>query len=444
MKHRVRSYVFRLSLLAREAAPSRMLRSVGYLTAASCLNAGLGILFWVIAARRLDIGEVGSGAAAISLAALLANFSTLGMGLALTRHRHADPDKFASLLGGTLVMVSALSFLIAGGASLVLPILGHLLGGLPGLEPQWLMVGIIAGAWCGIMDALAIAEGDAKAVLLRNGVTNLVRLALLATVVADGTDLFATSAFALAISLPLAAWRRRNIVAHMVRIRPRVQLAFVRYALGHYAVTWIFNTPQYLVPVLTLAVLGPRVAGAVVLAWNGAFILSTVGDAAASALVAEGARDPKHVGAAHRRIAAIVGAVLLCLVPVALVAASFLPLVFGARFDETAVTAFRLFALASLPYLVVTTAVGRLRVEAAPGLILVIATTSGLLTCLLIVLLAGLGGAAPGWAYLLANLVAAIPAAWLVIRDRAPGVGKRATLVPRHEIDIPESVGVLK
>lgn len=393
------------------AAPGGMLRAVVHLTGADALSAGLGVLIWVVAARQLELEEIGAAAAVISLAALLGNVSTLGLGLALTRYRHLDHQAYPALLGGSLLTATGLGALLAVGTIVVITPFVREGQSAAALDPVWLLVMVVSGSWCGILDAVAIAEEDAVAVLIRTGLVSVLRVVLLVAVVTSGRAMFVSAAAATAVSVLPAAWRRRVILSRALRVRPRVPRAFLTYTLRHYVVTWIFNAPTYLLPIITLSVLGARVAGSIVLGWSGAFLLSSVGDAAASALVAQGSRQPIDVGAAHRRIVLFVGPVLLLMVAAALLGADLLPLVFGARFDAAAILAFRLFALAAIPYLAVTTAVGRLRVTERTPMLLLIATTSGILTCAAIAWLEPWAGAAsPGWAYLAANCVAGVPA----------------------------------
>lgn len=395
----------------RAAAPGGMLRAVVHLTGADALSAGLGVLIWVVAARQLELAEIGTAAAVISLAALLGNVSTLGLGLALTRYRHVDQAAYPALLGGSLLIATGLGALLAAGT--IVLIAPFVLEGqsAAALDPAWLVLMVVGGSWCGILDAVAVAEGDAVAVLLRTGLVSILRVVLLVAVVTSGRAMFVSAAAAVAVSVLPAAWRRRVVLYRALLVRPRVPRTFLTYTLRHYFVTWIFNAPTYLLPIITVSVLGAHVAGSIVLGWSGAFLLSGIGDAAAAALTAEGSRQPTEIGMAHRRIMLFVSPVLVLSVGAALLGADLLPLLFGARFDATAILAFRLFALAAIPYLAVTTAVGRLRVAERTPLLLLIAAGSGILTCAAISWLEPWAGAAsPGWAYLAANCAAAVPA----------------------------------
>jgi O-antigen/teichoic acid export membrane protein len=417
----------------RGRAPLRSLRSISYLVASNGLSAGLGILIWVAAARRLELAAIGAAAIAISIAALLANVSTLGLGMALTRHRHGDNDAFPGLLGGSLVLVTVTALTLSVGAS-VLIAAAHTAGASDlFLEPVWLTIAVIATAWCGLFDAVAIAEGDARAVMARSAATNLLRLVLLLIVVTDGRGMFVTAALAMSASLLVSAAMRRVTLRRVLHARPCLPRWLVAYALRHYLVTWIFNTPLYLVSVITGAVFGSAAAGSINLAWNSAFLLSTVGDATATVLLAEGARAPLGLDAAHRRLVSIVGVSMVAMVAVAVAGADLLGLVFGQRFDDVAVLSFRLFALAAIPYLFVTTAVARLRIERRPRLLVLLAVISGLGTCVGIVVLSRLAGvSSAGWAYLLASAAAAVPAFSLLLRSRPQAISSAASVTARY------------
>ena len=62
-----------------------MRRSAYALIVATGLTSGLGLVFWALAARWLPTATVGIGAALVSVMALLANLSTLGLRNGLIR-----------------------------------------------------------------------------------------------------------------------------------------------------------------------------------------------------------------------------------------------------------------------------------------------------------------------------------------------------------------------
>jgi hypothetical protein len=115
---------------------------------------------------------------------------------------------------------------------------------------------------------------------------------------------------------------------------------------------------------------------------------------------------------------------LVALVLVAVVFADVLRVLFGSAFNTTSVTTFRLLAVAAIPYLVVSTGVARLRVETRPSRLLLIVVLSGPGSVLAIWPLAQLiGPTSVGWAYLLANSVAMVPAVRMATPYRPPPTG---------------------
>ena len=75
----------RMSVAVAAHLRDPMRRSAYALILATGLTSGLGLVFWALAARWLPTATVGVGAALVSVMALLANLSTLGLRNGLIR-----------------------------------------------------------------------------------------------------------------------------------------------------------------------------------------------------------------------------------------------------------------------------------------------------------------------------------------------------------------------
>src|SRR5262245_44850587 len=104
--------------------------NAGSLFGSTLLTAGLGAIYWAIAARLFPAAAVGLGAAAISTMTLLAQLATFGLGTVLmgelAEHRQSGRRLIASALGVTAASGAgiAIAFLLV--ASSLVPELSGL------------------------------------------------------------------------------------------------------------------------------------------------------------------------------------------------------------------------------------------------------------------------------------------------------------------------------
>jgi O-antigen/teichoic acid export membrane protein len=390
-----------------ETGVDALLRIIGYLASAQALNAFLGLVYWAVAARLLALGDLGRASATLAVLAFGSNTSNVGFGVALIRFRHQDGWDYPRLAGSAVMLATMIAIVL----SIALGVLTHGDGASGLVLVPWALVpATITTVTCNMLDALSMADRDGAGVALRNGVAAVGKLVLLVLVVRTGEALVLTTLASLVLSA-LIVWPRRRHSVQLSLSLPRVPRLFMGYALKQYAVTWLTFMPIFLFPVLALQLLGAAAAGYVALASGGALLLFSVGDVVGISLLVEGSRDRALPASSPRRAMLVVGPTLAAAVAASVVAAPLLSLVYGQRFDANAVALFRLMAVASLPYLLVASTIGRLRALDESLCAVLLAGLSGLGACVCLVILAPMTGLmAPGWAYLLADATAAVVA----------------------------------
>lgn len=414
--------------LYRRVTDSRIIMNAVYLIGTQGLTSLLGFAYWVVAARKLSPDALGVVAASVSLIAFLSSLATLGLGTGLVRNRAAP--NYASIARGSLWaalgLTIALSTVYAGAASL-LPSLGW--PPLP-FSPWWLVLATPPGLICGLLDAMGLAERDTRIVLVRNTAANALKLICLLAFVSTAAGAVWTTVLGLAASAVLVLWRVAALRKPLMPGPVRLPGSFIRYSIAQYLVTWVFNMPTYLFPVIVATVLGAASAGFFTVAWSTAFFLSAMGDSAGASLLAEASHDPTLINGHHRRILRFFGPLTVAgAIAGFLLGPLLVPHLFGARFSGSAITTFRLLVLGAIPYFMVTTLVSRFRVVGGSSRAFLVALLSGLVSCVGIVVLApSVGQSAAGWSYLGANVLAAIVGI-IVLPERAQLLG---TLWPLH------------
>lgn len=278
----------------------QLLFSSASIMAGNVLTAGVGFLFWVVAARRFDEASVGFAAAAISAMSLLGTVGTVGMGTLLIREMPLNPGREHRMLSAALVLSGCLGMTLGAGFILLAPALSGEFAPLTADPLIWLsvMVGTGLTAASVNMDQALIGLVRSNLWLLRNVVAAVGRLALLVGVVligwqAGNSAMLGSWSFALALSLAalaLLAMRRRQLGS---AFPPAWEILDVhrRAALQHHLLNLSIEIPGWVMPLITLTVLSAATNARFYLAWMLVGLASFVPNALCWALYASSSRD---------------------------------------------------------------------------------------------------------------------------------------------------------
>lgn len=397
-----------MSALAARLPRGRLERSSALLMLTTLLNAALGLGFWLAAARLYEARTVGLAAAAVSALTLVASIGWFGLQHVLLRYVPVAGARRGTVIACVyatalaIALVGAVIFLVA----LTAPLDAELLSA--DIAAACAFAGAVA-VWVvfSLQDPALIALGRESWIPVENAIFGLLKLVAIVVLAAAG----ATSAWAI-----FGAWAGCAALLVVVmswllirRVLPATRdggsaipsgRAIARFAAGHHFVAVIAALPDFLVPLLVLGLLTPDATAHYYAAFTISYALRLLAANIASALTVEGARDEAALDALLRRVARLVGLLLLPLALVGAVAADPLLALFGGEYSNEATVLLRYFAL-SLPLsavIVVGLAVERVRQRSARAFAvaaLATATTIGLDLWLLGAL--GLTGAGVAW-----------------------------------------------
>ncbi len=406
-----------------------LLADAGALFTSAGVNAILGFVFWVVAARLYSAENVGIGTAMVSVMALIGNISRLGLDTALVRSLPGLPQgQRQSVISAGLTIVTVVGIL----TSLVFALQSIFANETSSLLRQspWVVLGFTvtcAGWGAGlVLEQVLVVNKRGQYVVWKNLTFSLVKLVTLALLVLPVIDprlsVFTATAIGSAAGL-LVGWQglRTHVARQWGAVRnglAQVRSSLVGYALGNYVSALIAGLPGWLLPIIVVERSGAPTAAYFYTSWMIMVIVNNGPSALGSALLAEGSRQ----GQASRQLLKRAYAyALLYMVPAVLavlVAGPRLTPIFGRAYAEQGRELLAYLAVAGLPFAIVQISFMELRLEKE---LLVLCEVVILFSAITLVgsymLLPALGLIAIGIAWLVSCSLTAILSLWLVWRS---------------------------
>ena len=406
------------------------------LIATTAINALLGLVYWVLAARLYPADIVGEAAGAISAMMFVTSIGWLGLQFVLIRFVPVAGDRAGRLIisaygtAGLAGLTAAVVFLVAfaGPAGLGFVVAGpSTVAAFLAGSAAWIvfslqdpaLIGLRRSGWVPVENA---AFGALKAIVL-------VAAAATGSVWAIfGSWTAAAAIFAGIVNILMF----RRLVPHVPHPAPGTlptRRGVVRFAAGQHAVAVVAAVPDTLVPLLVLGFLGPSANAHYYAAWAIGFSLRLLAVNIADALLSEAARAEHDLPHLLRSATRLTVGVLVPLTLATVAAAALITPVFGSGYDE-ATGLLRIFALSLLPFGVVTGILTVERVRQRNALALaVVAVSTGVTIAADVVLIPEMGISGAGWGWLLGQCLAAATGILLLGRQgrtsRQPAPGRQ-------------------
>ncbi|MDT0349610.1 lipopolysaccharide biosynthesis protein [Pseudonocardia charpentierae] len=402
----------RVARLRREVSVP-MYRNAYALMLNTIVNSGLGLLYWIVAARTSTPDDVGRGNALISLMLLVSILTQADFGQALIR--------FLPRAGGGTRRLVMVSYGVAVGLAVLGATLAmawcHLL--LDASDPLhvslpfacWFVVSTVAWSVFNLQDSALTGLRASMWIPLENAVYGVVKLGLLVVVartsLSDGVfTSWTLPVLALLVPVNLLLFRRLIPRHAASTVDPYVptRTVLTRYLAGGYVGHLAGQMSSTFLPVLVVQLLGSAQGGFFLPAQTAFAAMTLLSSAIVSSLVVEAAKDEErasHYAAAMlRRIAVTVWPAAV----VVAVGAPWLLMLFGAEYRENATFLLQLLMLTVFPKVVTSLFNTRSRLQNRTGRIAVLQSLQAVVLVGGTALLAGpVGLTAVGWSALVAE-----------------------------------------
>jgi O-antigen/teichoic acid export membrane protein len=407
-------------------------RSSFALILTTALNAVLGLLFWIAAARLYPQRIVGLGAGGISALQLVASIGWVGLQFTLMRYVPiAGPGRgrvIAAVYATGVVAALVVTAIFIAAFSELLDV--HYLGddATSGLA---FVACVIVWVVFSLQDAVLVGIRRALLIPVENSIYGLLKLVLLVALVGIDSPwtllgAWAGSAGALALAVNVLLFRRllRSGSAGSSSL-PGLR-AVSRFSFGHTAVALTASVPDFFVPLLVLRYLDEAANAYYYAAWTIGFSARLLALNLGNALTVEGSYA---VASLHRllRSTLLLSVALLGPVVVVLLAGAGVVLqVFGSDYADAATPLLRYYAVSLVPFTLAAFVVAFDRVrERVAAAFTITAVGSALTIGLDFVLIPRMGISGAGLAWLIGQGAAAVVALVTLSRADPRSFGRR-------------------
>jgi O-antigen/teichoic acid export membrane protein len=402
----------------RAQAQSATFRSIIANTASlggtTIVTAGLGYLFWILAARQLPAAAVGFAGASISAMTLLGTASLLGFGTLLIGElpKHRGREGALVMLGVTIsgtvgMTLGSLFAAIAPSLSQELALLGADIG-------RILLFGLGVGLTSAtmVLDQALIGLSRGALQLLRNAVFAAAKLGLLVLAStwmlgADGMTVYGSWVAGNIVSLvgivAMLGWAHRTRTGTAGQAAPSQAGTFApsrgsrlrglgRAALSHHALNLALQAPFLLLPLIATTFLSATTNAYFYIAWVlSGFVFIGPGHLA-TALYAAAARTPTALAGKVRFTLGLGLLVSVCAIVAIYAAGGFVLGMFGDAYADEALACLRVLVFWSLPLIVKDHYVVLRRLQGRSGSAALVVATAGVLEVVLAAFGAATGG----------------------------------------------------
>jgi O-antigen/teichoic acid export membrane protein len=391
----------------------------GYaLVLSSAATSGLGVVYWILAARNYTTEAIGLNSAVLSAMMFVGGVSQLNLVSALNRFvpqtGRATPRivKYAFLTSSLVALASSLIFVF--GVSVWAPALGSLASS-PVLG-LWFVITTMA--WCifALQDGVLTGLRQATWVPIQNIIFAFVKIILLISFakLLPQYGVFASWAISLVIAVFLANLLifRRLIPQHVQAVEleemPIVPAQIVSYVVGDYVgfLFWIATTT--LLPIIITQQAGVSANAYYFLSWTIAHSLYLVSGNMGMSLIAEAVVDHTKLHIYSYKVFIQTARLLVPVVVIMILCAPYILRLFGNNYVTEGTTLLRLLCISTLPNIVTSLYTNIARVQRRmTAVVLVLALLCTLVISLSYVLLGIYGITGVGLAWLLSQTIVA-------------------------------------
>jgi O-antigen/teichoic acid export membrane protein len=344
----------------RAAASRDLLLNAGSMIGTTVITAGLGFVYWWLAARLFSQAAVGFASALIAAMGLLGSLGMLGLGTLLIAELPRRPGQAASLLTTALLVAGAAAAMLGLLFVAFAPLASAEFAALSGDGGATLLfpAGVALTAVTLVLDQALIGLMRGALQLWRNALFAAIKLALLLPLglwaaYSGGLVIYATWAAGNLLSLAAIALLAPRAMRHVARW-PKWSLLreLPGAALWHHALNLALQLPGLALPVLVTALLSAELNATFYMCWLTLHLVFAIPYTLTTVLFAAGSADPSAFAQKARLTLALSAALGATSCLVVWVGAPLILGIFGQTYAAQGAWTFRIMALGVFPLII--------------------------------------------------------------------------------------------
>lgn len=343
----------------------------------SLITSGLGVVYWILAARHYTADAVGFNAAIISVMLFLSGLAQLNFRSVMIRFvpraGYATRRLIASgyVLQSIVALVGSIVFI--SGIRLWAPALSFLSSN--PLLMLWFVLSTINWGIFVLQDAVLTGLRQAVWVLIENAIFSLVKLALLLLFATSypGHGILASWTVAVALSIPpinfliIGRLISRHVQATAKQAVPLLSAEVARYIAGDYVGSLFLLASTTLVPIIVTNVAGSRANAYFYPPWLIFSSLQLVAANMATSYTVEAVQDQNSVQRHSLPVLLHTARLLAPIIVVVVITAPYILRLFGPDYGREGAALLRLLALSAIPNVVPVFFISVARVQRLTG-----------------------------------------------------------------------------
>ncbi len=336
----------------QQLAKDSLFRNSIFLMLSTGVMAFLGFFFWIINARLFSSEQVGIATTLISVVALIASFSSLGLGTSLVRYLPISKSKNETInTTFTLIciasIVGALFFLI--NVKFISPTLTFIKDDV--ILSLLFILFVVASALNQNSESIFIAYRSSKYVLIKTILLSVVKLALpifLITFGAYGIFMSVGISYAVGFAFTLLLLILKFNYFLKLTINGSIIKKLFKFSLGNYIAGFIGGLPAMVLPILILNSIGAKFSAYFYMDMMIASLLYSIPMAVSQSLFAEGSRSENYLKAHLKKTVKIIALLLIPSITITILFGKYILLAFGKEYSSEGVIFLQLLALSGI------------------------------------------------------------------------------------------------
>jgi O-antigen/teichoic acid export membrane protein len=392
----------------------------GYaLVSSAALTSGLGMLYWIVAARQYSSETVGVNSALISMMIFIASISQLDLSYALNRFLPQAGQKSVLFIAYTYGLTVSLAFVVSTGFVLGSRIWSPTVHGYFESQPYarvWFIAACMA--WCifALQDSVMTGLRQATWVPLENLIFSIGKLALLFFFASRFASIGVFGSWTIMVFLlllPVNWFIFTSLVPTHVQSSQHSTKSFSfrevgRFIAGNYFASLFWASTTDLLPLLVVELISSEANAYFYLSWTIAYSLYLISRNMGMSLITEGARDEGQLQAYSYKVLVQNGRLIILALLFILPLAGPLLQLFGQEYANESIWVLRLLCLSALPNIVTALYSSIVRVQKRmKALLILYASICFLVVSLSILLMPRVGILGGGIAWLVGQTVVA-------------------------------------